>query len=198
MRGTVVGKLEGDPATVRAITTSAARTSTRTKLEHGVFFDQDWAEPAQGDAGGLGRHPRRPDASAARLSRRGRVCCSSAAAPSATRWASRPARRQPRRARSDDQGAQRGPRHLERRAANPGQGAAPPARRCAQALDTWKDVTFNYESTDTPDFVPPPPASRCKEPDHARSPKAVFIPARSHRRADPRAGAVLPRPRAGR
>ena len=22
------------------------------------------------------------------------------------------------------------------------------------ALDTWKDVTFNYESTDTPDFVP--------------------------------------------
>jgi ribulose-bisphosphate carboxylase large chain len=23
-----------------------------------------------------------------------------------------------------------------------------------QALDVWKDVTFNYESTDTPDFVP--------------------------------------------
>ena len=22
------------------------------------------------------------------------------------------------------------------------------------ALDTWKDITFNYESTDTPDFVP--------------------------------------------
>jgi ribulose-bisphosphate carboxylase large chain len=24
----------------------------------------------------------------------------------------------------------------------------------AQALDTWKDVSFNYASTDTPDFVP--------------------------------------------
>jgi ribulose-bisphosphate carboxylase large chain len=23
-----------------------------------------------------------------------------------------------------------------------------------QALEVWKDVTFNYESTDTPDFVP--------------------------------------------
>ena len=22
-----------------------------------------------------------------------------------------------------------------------------------KALDTWKDITFNYESTDTPDFV---------------------------------------------
>ena len=31
------------------------------------------------------------------------------------------------------------------------------ARHCAplkQALDTWKDVTFDYASTDTPDFVP--------------------------------------------
>ena len=31
------------------------------------------------------------------------------------------------------------------------------ARWCTplkQALDTWKDVSFNYASTDTPDFVP--------------------------------------------
>jgi ribulose-bisphosphate carboxylase large chain len=26
----------------------------------------------------------------------------------------------------------------------------------AQALETWKDVTFDYASTDTPDFVPTP------------------------------------------
>jgi ribulose-bisphosphate carboxylase large chain len=25
-----------------------------------------------------------------------------------------------------------------------------------QALDTWKDVSFNYASTNTPDFVPTP------------------------------------------
>jgi ribulose-bisphosphate carboxylase large chain len=24
----------------------------------------------------------------------------------------------------------------------------------AQALEAWKDVTFDYASTDTPDFVP--------------------------------------------
>jgi ribulose-bisphosphate carboxylase large chain len=28
-----------------------------------------------------------------------------------------------------------------------------------QALDTWKDVSFNYASTDTPDFVPTPTAA---------------------------------------
>jgi ribulose-bisphosphate carboxylase large chain len=36
------------------------------------------------------------------------------------------------------------------------------AKRCrplAQALDTWKDVSFNYASTDTPDFVPTPTAA---------------------------------------
>jgi ribulose-bisphosphate carboxylase large chain len=27
------------------------------------------------------------------------------------------------------------------------------------ALDTWKDITFNYESTDTADFVPTTTAS---------------------------------------
>jgi ribulose-bisphosphate carboxylase large chain len=33
------------------------------------------------------------------------------------------------------------------------------ARTCTplkQALETWKDVSFNYASTDTPDFVPTP------------------------------------------
>jgi ribulose-bisphosphate carboxylase large chain len=28
-----------------------------------------------------------------------------------------------------------------------------------QALETWKDITFNYESTDTADFVPSTTAS---------------------------------------
>jgi ribulose-bisphosphate carboxylase large chain len=28
-----------------------------------------------------------------------------------------------------------------------------------EALDTWKDITFNYESTDTADFVPTATAS---------------------------------------
>jgi ribulose-bisphosphate carboxylase large chain len=28
------------------------------------------------------------------------------------------------------------------------------------AIDTWKDISFNYESTDTPDFVPLATGSR--------------------------------------
>ncbi len=27
------------------------------------------------------------------------------------------------------------------------------------ALETWRDITFNYESTDTADYVPTPTAS---------------------------------------
>ena len=46
----------------------------------------------QGHAGGVGRHSRRPDAPVARPTWATTWCCSSAAAPSATRWASRPAR----------------------------------------------------------------------------------------------------------
>ena len=30
----------------------------------------------------------------------------------------------------------------------------PYAKSLAQVLDTWGDITFNYASTDTPDFVP--------------------------------------------
>ena len=36
------------------------------------------------------------------------------------------------------------------------------ARTCTplkQALDTWKDVTFDYASTDAPDFAPTPEVS---------------------------------------
>ena len=35
------------------------------------------------------------------------------------------------------------------------EGAADRARELLKAaLEVWKDVTFNYQSTDTPDFVP--------------------------------------------
>ena len=62
--------------------------------------------------------------------------------------------RQPRRAGSDGARPQRGPRHPGRRAGNPAARGAHLHRRSPQALEVWKDVTFNYASTDTPDFVP--------------------------------------------
>ena len=72
-----------------------------------------------------------------------------------------------------------------------------------QALDIWKDVTFNYASTDTPDFVPTsrlPSPPDCEE-DH-RSMRitqgTLLVPARPHRRADPRAGRSIASTKAGR
>jgi ribulose-bisphosphate carboxylase large chain len=41
--GTVVGKLEGDPATTRGYYDICRQDFNPTKLEHGVFFDQPWA-----------------------------------------------------------------------------------------------------------------------------------------------------------
>jgi ribulose-bisphosphate carboxylase large chain len=40
------------------------------------------------------------------------------------------------------------------------------------ALEVWKDVTFNYESTDMPDYVPTP-SLRCKECKSCALPKAA-------------------------
>src|SRR5512143_1791701 len=41
--GTVVGKLEGDPAVVRGVYDLLREPFTARDLGHGVFFDQDWA-----------------------------------------------------------------------------------------------------------------------------------------------------------
>ena len=90
--GTAVGKLEGDPMTVQGYYNVCRDSYTKADLPRGLFFDQDWADLKQGDAGRLGRHPCRPDAPAARPVRRRRDACSSAAARSATRPASRPVR----------------------------------------------------------------------------------------------------------
>ena len=126
----------------------AAEPGTRPVLRTGLGFAE------QGDAGGLGRHPCRPDAPAAHLSRRRRGA--------AVRRrhhrppAGHPGRRdgQPRRAGSDDHGAQRRPRLSGTKARRSSQAAAKWCTPLKAALDTWKDITFNYDSTDTADFVP--------------------------------------------
>ena len=71
--GTVVGKLEGDPnAVARRTTTRCGSTTCRRTRCTGLYFDQDWAIDGRHHAGRLGRHPRRTDAPAPGLSRRGR------------------------------------------------------------------------------------------------------------------------------
>ncbi len=41
--GTVVGKLEGDPLMIKGFYDTLRETHTPVSLEHGLFFEQDWA-----------------------------------------------------------------------------------------------------------------------------------------------------------
>jgi ribulose-bisphosphate carboxylase large chain len=153
--GTVVGKLEGDPLMVRGFYDTLRESRTPSRLETGLFFDQDWASlrpvmpVASGGihagqmhqllhhlgedvvlqfGGGTIGHPDGIQAGAA---------------------ANRVAVEVMIQARNEGRDYLReGPEILERA-----------ARWCSPlraALETWKDVTFNYQSTDTPDFVPVP------------------------------------------
>ncbi|CAE6690471.1 ribulose-bisphosphate carboxylase large subunit [Candidatus Nitrotoga fabula] len=151
--GTVVGKLEGDPLMIKGFYDTLRETRTEKSLEHGLFFDQDWASlkkvmpVASGGihagqmhqlidylgedvvlqfGGGTIGHPQGIQAGAT---------------------ANRVALEAIIQARNEGRDyVAEGPKIL-----------ADAAKWCTplkQALDTWKDITFNYESTDTADFVP--------------------------------------------
>ncbi len=151
--GTVVGKLEGDPNTVAGIYDVCRDTYNEKNLPHGIFFDQDWASlkrmmpVASGGihagqmhqlihylgedvvlqfGGGTIGHPMGIEAGAN---------------------ANRVALEAMILARNEGRDyLAEGPRIL--------QDAAKHCKPLEAALDTWKDVTFDYASTDTPDFVP--------------------------------------------
>lgn len=151
--GTVVGKLEGDPLMVKGFYDTLRSPKTPVRLENGLFFEQDWVSlgrvmpVASGGihagqihqllhylgedvvmqfGGGTIGHPQGIQAGAI---------------------ANRVAVEAMIQARNEGRDyLQEGPEILEKA-----------ARWCSPlraALDTWKDVTFNYESTDTADFVP--------------------------------------------
>ncbi len=151
--GTVVGKLEGDPLMIKGFYDTLRDTRTEKNLEHGLFFDQDWASlnkvmpVASGGihagqmhqlidylgedvilqfGGGTIGHPQGIQAGAV---------------------ANRVALEAMILARNEGRDyVKEGPQIL-----------ADAAKWCTplkQALDTWKDITFNYDSTDTADFVP--------------------------------------------
>ena len=90
--GTVVGKLEGDPATTMGYYDICREDFNPMRLEHGVFFDQHWASlnklmPVASGGIHAGQMHQLARFVWARTS-----CCNSAAARSAIRWGSRPAR----------------------------------------------------------------------------------------------------------
>ena len=151
--GTVVGKLEGDPATTKGYYDICREEHNPISLETGLFFEQDWASlnkvmpVASGGihagqmhqlihylgedvvlqfGGGTIGHPQgiAAGATANRVALEAMIYARNA---------------------GRDYLAE-GPTILAEAAKN-----CTPLR---QALDIWKDVTFDYASTDAPDFVP--------------------------------------------
>src|SRR6266705_750936 len=151
--GTVVGKLEGDPNVIRGIYDTCRETNVPRNLEHGIFFDQNWAglkklmPVASGGihagqmhqllsylgedvvlqfGGGTIGHPMgiQPGATANRVALEAMVL----------------ARNEGRDIKNE------GPQIL--------MSAAKSCKPLKSALEVWKNVTFNYESTDMPDYAP--------------------------------------------
>jgi ribulose-bisphosphate carboxylase large chain len=151
--GTVVGKLEGDPLMIKGFYDVLRETRNEQDLPCGIFFDQDWASlnkvmpVASGGihagqmhqllhylgedvvlqfGGGTIGHPEGIQAGAI---------------------ANRVALEAMVLARNEGRDyMNEGPDILKK--------AAQTCSPLKAALDTWKDITFNYESTDTADFVP--------------------------------------------
>jgi ribulose-bisphosphate carboxylase large chain len=156
--GTAVGKLEGDPLTVQGYYNVCRDSFTRVDLPRGLFFDMDWADTKKvmpvasggihagqmhqllglfGDdvilqfGGGTIGHPQGIQAGAT---------------------ANRVALEVMVKARNEGRDIlNEGPDILRQAAQHCG-----PLRA---ALDTWGDITFNYESTDSSDFVATPVAA---------------------------------------
>jgi ribulose-bisphosphate carboxylase large chain len=156
--GTVVGKLEGDPHTVRGFYDVLREDHNPMALEHGLFFDQDWASlrrtmpVASGGIHAGQMHQLLHYLGEDVVLQFGGGTIGHPAGIAAGATANRVATEAMVLARNEGRDyLAEGPEILER--------AARHCQPLAQALEVWKDVTFDYASTDTPDFVPTPTAA---------------------------------------
>ena len=151
--GTVVGKLEGDPKTTAGFYDILREEKNAVQLEHGIFFEQDWAStrkvlPVASGGIHLGQmhellHLLKDDV----VLQFGGGTIGHPQGIQAGATANRVALEAMVLARNEGRDIMaEGPEIL-----NQAGRTCLPLR---QALDTWGDVTFNYASTDTPDFVP--------------------------------------------
>jgi len=153
--GTVVGKLEGDPSIIRGYYDTLRLNHIPEQREHGIFFDQDWASmPGVMPVASGGIHAGQMHQLLHYLGEDvvlqfggGTIGHPSGIAAGAE--ANRVAVEGMIKARNE------GRDYLK----EGDQILKDLAKRCAPlqvALDTWGDISFNYESTDTPDAVPTP------------------------------------------
>ena len=156
--GTVVGKLEGDPLMIKGFYDTLRGTRVPQSLEHGLFFDQDWASlnrvmpVASGGIHAGQMHQLLHYLGEDVVLQFGGGTIGHPMGIQAGATANRVALEAMILARNEGRDYLReGPQILEQA-----------ARWCTPlkaALETWRDITFNYESTDTADYVPTPTAS---------------------------------------
>jgi ribulose-bisphosphate carboxylase large chain len=156
--GTVVGKLEGDPHMIKGYYDTLREDFIPTNPETGIYFDQDWASlPAVMPVASGGIHAGQMHQLLHYLGEDvvlqfggGTIGHPMGIAAGAT--ANRVAVEAMIQARNEGRDYyQEGPDILEKA-----------ARGCPEldaALEVWKDITFDFESTDTPDLVVTPTAA---------------------------------------
>ncbi len=153
--GTVVGKLEGDPATTKGYYDILRLDKNEVNPAHGVFFEQEWASmPAVFPVASGGIHAGQMHMLLDLLGEDtilqfggGTIGHPDGIAEGAT--ANRVALEAMVQARNEGRDyLADGEKILEEQAKT--------CKPLARALDIWKDISFNYESTDTPDVVATP------------------------------------------
>jgi len=151
--GTVIGKLEGDPATTKGFYDTLRDDHIPTDLGNGIYFDQDWASmPGVMPVASGGIHAGQMHELVHLLGEDvilqfGGGTIGHPLGIAAGAEANRVALEAVIKARNEGRDLMReGPDVLRR--------AAERCRPLEVALTTWGDVTYNYASTDTPDAVP--------------------------------------------
>ena len=153
--GTVVGKLEGDPMTTKGYYDILRQDKNEVNLAHGVFFEQEWASmPGVFPVASGGIHAGQMHQLLDLLGEDtvlqfggGTIGHPDGIADGAT--ANRVALEAIVQARNEGRDyVNEGPQILEDQAKT--------CKPLARALDIWKDISFNYESTDTPDVIATP------------------------------------------
>jgi ribulose-bisphosphate carboxylase large chain len=153
--GTVVGKLEGDPRMIKGYYDTLRGNHVGEDLEHGLYFDQDWASmPSVMPVASGGIHAGQMHQLLNYLGEDvvlqfggGTIGHPMGIAAGAT--ANRVAVEAMIQARNEGRDYFReGPDILQR--------AAKGCPELDAALEVWKDITFDFASTDTPDVVTTP------------------------------------------
>jgi ribulose-bisphosphate carboxylase large chain len=156
--GTVVGKLEGDPHMIKGFYDTLREPRVTQNLENGLFFDQEWASlnkvmpVASGGIHAGQMHQLLHYLGEDVVLQFGGGTIGHPMGIQAGATANRVALEAMILARNEGRDIwNEGPQILD--------NAAKWCKPLKAALETWKDVSFNYESTDTADFVPTATAS---------------------------------------